>query len=363
MNERAASLPAIRPQMLILALTGACNFQCTYCYAANQPSVKMPRAALRWALDLAGRDGNHFWVQFTGGEPLLAFERLAYAVDYIEQNGYRATLQIQTNGSLMTPAIAEYLAIHRIGVGVSLDGSAKCNDAARCYADGTGTAADIMQGLNHLRDAGVTVGLTCVVGKHNVEQLESIVDMAYYAGNVGKLGFDLLRPQGRANAREMVTEEEMQKALSKVLARAQLMEKLTGKHLIFSHQQRVAQLAERKMETFGHCYAMSHGSLFVNPAGECYSCASLSGYPEFRIGSFRDGMWQEKMQEVEKRLHGVMQRCHSCEFLDHCGGGCYARWVGEKHAYEAECVLKKMFIYRYRKHKGENRDEKAKLSF
>lgn len=336
-------------KMLILALTGACNFRCTYCYAAAQPTQKIPRAALRWALDKAGADGEPFLVQFTGGEPLLAFERLVYAVDYIREKGYKATLQVQTNGSLVTPAIAQYLAKEKIGVGVSLDGGVTYNDAARVYPDGSGTAKDIMQGLRILAEAGIGVGVTCVVGSHNIHALESIVDMVYYAGNVHKLGFDLLRPQGRASAEDAVSEAEMREALTKVLARAEMLEKLTGRHLIFSHQQRVAQLAQQRIQVFSHCYALTHQALFVNAIGECYSCASLSGYPEFRIGSYLDDLDVNKEDAVAANLEKTMARCRACEYLPRCGGGCYARWVGMKNAYQPECVLKKMFIRLYEK--------------
>ncbi len=334
-------------KMLILSLTGACNFSCTYCYAAAQPRQKIPRAALRWAINKAAADGSHFLVQFTGGEPLLAFERLVYAVDYIKEKNYSATLQIQTNGSLLTPAIADYFAENKIGVGISLDGSVACNDAARIYPDGSGTAKEIMKGLAVLRDAGIGVGLTCVVGQHNIRELESIVDMAYYAGNVYKLGFDLLRPQGRGTSSEMVTGDEMRMALKKVLERAEMLEKLTGRHLIFSHRQRVAQLAKGSIDIFAHCYALTYQSLFINAMGECYSCASLSDYPEFRLGSYMEDLNPNIEKKVSSRLCKEAERCRKCEYLERCGGGCYARWLGNEDAYIPECVIKKLFIEFY----------------
>lgn len=342
-------------RMLILALTGACNFRCTYCYASAQPPEKIPRAALRWALDLAGQSGRPFVVQFTGGEPLLAFERLVYAVNYIRDRQYPATLQIQTNASLITPTIARYFADEKIGVGVSLDGNVAVNDAARQYPDQRGTAADIMRGLQVLAQAGVAVGMTCVVGTHNIHALASVVDMAYYAGNVRKLGFDLLRPQGRAHPDAVVTEGEMAAALRKVMQRADELERLTGRHLIFVHGQRVAQLQSGRTEVFAHCYALTHHAVFVNSRGECYSCASLSSYPQYRIGSYREGLRGQATQVAAANIQKAMARCYDCEFLEKCGGGCYARWAGGTTAHEAECRLKQMFIYRYEKQRGGSR--------
>lgn len=357
MNRETAYVQAVPNthhdiRMLILALTGACNFRCTYCYASAQPPEKIPRAALRWALDLAGQSGQPFVVQFTGGEPLLAFERLVYAVDYIREKKYPATLQIQTNASLLTPTMARYFAAEKIGVGVSLDGSVAANDAARQYPDRSGTAADIMRGLQVLAQAGVAVGMTCVVGAHNIHALSSVVDMAYYAGNVRKLGFDLLRPQGRASRDAVVTEAEMAVALEQVMRRADELERLTGRHLIFVHGQRVAQLQSGRTEVFAHCYAMTHHAVFVNPRGECYSCASLSAYPQYRIGSYREGLRGQATRAAAADIKQAMERCYHCEFLEKCGGGCYARWAGGDTAHEAECRLKQMFINRYEKQRG-----------
>lgn len=352
-TDAGSSAKTVAPPlgMLILALTGACNFRCSYCYAAAQPACKIPREALRWALDLGGASGEPFTVQFTGGEPLLALDRLLYAVEYIRARKYRATLQIQTNASLLTPEIAAYFAKERIGVGISLDGDVEANDAARVYPDGKGTATSIMRGLEMLRDAGLGAGLTCVVGRHNIATLETLVDMAYYAGNVRRIGFDLLRPQGRADAAAAVSAAEMQAALQRVLRRADELATLAGYRIRFAHAERVEQLAAGRTQVFTHCYALSRRALFVGPTGDCYSCASLSGYPEFRIGSYRDGRDEKAEQAVAARLERTMARCRECEYLERCGGGCYARWMGMEDAYAAECVLKQMFIYRYEEKK------------
>ena len=98
------------PEFVILALTGSCNFKCRYCYAANQALVKLPHAAIRWALDMAAANGKAVTVQLTGGEPLLAFDRLCYAVEYAAEKNYHIKWQIQTNASLITPDVAEYFA-------------------------------------------------------------------------------------------------------------------------------------------------------------------------------------------------------------------------------------------------------------
>lgn len=355
MQKKKGKWCYLTPEFVILALTGACNFKCRYCYAANQALVKLPHAAIRWALDMAAANGKAVTVQLTGGEPLLAFDRLCYAVEYAAEKNYHIKWQIQTNASLITPAVAEYFAKHKIGIGVSLDGDVTRNNAARIYPDDTGTAHHIMRGLSILRDAGLGVGITCVVGRHNIRHLDSLIPMAYYAGNVFRIGFDILRPQGRASVSDTVTGDEMQAALVKVLQKADWFYRKTGKKITFSHSERIRLLIDGKLAPFGHCHALTNRALYVDPSGDCYACASLSGQPEFRLGSYKEEIQTECLQTVHERLEEMLEKCRECDCLKVCGGGCYARWVKSKQAQEAECVLKKIFIHREQKdiiHKG-----------
>ena len=107
-------------KMLVLSLTGQCNFACRYCYAAGHDrSMMSPETALA-AVKLAADGGERFVIQFSGGEPLLNFECLKAVVDYVHQEKLPAVLQLQTNGSLLTDKIAKYLYKNKVAIGVSL---------------------------------------------------------------------------------------------------------------------------------------------------------------------------------------------------------------------------------------------------
>ena len=96
-------------KMLVLSLTGQCNFACRYCYAAEHDrSMMSPETALA-AVKLAAAGGERFVIQFSGGEPLLNFACLQEVADYVHKEKLPAVLQLQTNGSLLTDKIAKYL--------------------------------------------------------------------------------------------------------------------------------------------------------------------------------------------------------------------------------------------------------------
>lgn len=341
-------------RMLILGLTGQCNFACVYCYAHAQPQARMSFATAQKAIDMAAAGGQRFVLQLSGGEPLLAFDLIEEIVAYVEQQKLPAILQIQTNASLIDRRIAAFFRDHKIGVGISLDGRPAQNDALRKLPDGSGTSRLILNGAATLSSVGVATGITCVVADSNVRQLSGIVEMAYYLGNVGKIGFDLLRAQGRGAAEKPASADDLKLALAQVLSTADQLAKTTGKTLVFSHRDRVEALSCQCADGFAHCHAMNGEAAFVNSLGEVFACASLSGMPEFRLGDLENGVDATKLREVGERIRGSMEFCPDCASFSLCGGGCFARWVGAGCAakpYPPECELKQAFIQEHKNRK------------
>lgn len=169
-------------KMLVLSLTGQCNFACRYCYAAeHERSMMSPETALA-AVKLAADGGERFVIQFSGGEPLLNFDCLKAVVDYVHQEKLPAVLQLQTNGSLLTDKIAKYLYKNKVAIGVSLDGRPAVNDKLRLKKNGYGATGEILKGIEVLRRNNIACGVTCVVTSENVDTLEGIVDFCLFFG-------------------------------------------------------------------------------------------------------------------------------------------------------------------------------------
>mgnify|MGYP003614472378 FL=1 len=127
-------IPPIR--MLVLTLTGRCNFKCLYCYASEQDPVDMTEETAIAAVALAHVSKNQFLLQFSGGEPLLQFPLIRKVVDFVEKNHVNAQMQIQTNGALLTKDIGKWLFDHNVGIGISCDGRPELMNRLRVSKDG-----------------------------------------------------------------------------------------------------------------------------------------------------------------------------------------------------------------------------------
>ena len=206
-------------KLLVLALTGDCNFACRYCYAAEMRRETMNFETARRAISLAAAGASPFVLQFSGGEPMLAFPLIEEIVRYVETERIRARMQVQTNGSLLTEERARFLHRHRVGIGVSIDGRAAVHDCLRKLPNGTGSFAAVMRGMEVLRALRIPVGVTAVVSRENVRDLPGLAELAYYLGNVRRIGLDLLRGQGRGRGLVPAGEAETAAAVTALCRR------------------------------------------------------------------------------------------------------------------------------------------------
>lgn len=102
------------------------------------------------------------------GEPLavpIAFYEQAFAEIASAHAGCDKAYShaIQTNGTLLTPAWVEFLARHRVGIGLSVDGPAFLHDRMRVTRNGRGTHQDVLRAIGLLKAAQVPFGAIAVV--------------------------------------------------------------------------------------------------------------------------------------------------------------------------------------------------------
>ena len=330
-------------RMLVLSLTGDCNLACRYCYASGQDRSMMTWETARRAIDLAATGGAPFILQFSGGEPLLALPLLRQIADYVRTNHIRVRMDLQTNGTLITDETADFLYDAGIGVGVSLDGRPSVHDMLRCHPDGRGTSSDVIAGIQRLAQRGIEIGLTCVVTAENVGELPGIIEMAYYLGNVRRVGFDLLRGQGRGAAVAPARPEDVAHAMARVFDLCRKLERLIGQHIAVAQAEQAGCLAHRTDGGFSHCHAMNGTGVHVDAAGRIYACSSFVGDARFLLGDVEHGIDLRRQEETVHEMQNAMGFCRMCVDFSACGGACYARWAGQREAASSrtECALKR----------------------
>jgi radical SAM protein with 4Fe4S-binding SPASM domain len=150
------------PLDVSLELTWRCNFRCHHCYIPDfhaPDGVSTPR--LLELLEELAAMGTLF-LTLTGGEPLLRRD-WEVVIRRARELGFQVTLL--TNGSLVDECVSDILAELAVQVQVSFHSSDPVvfdRVTAR-----TGSAARVLEGVERLRDRGVSVELTVPISRLN----------------------------------------------------------------------------------------------------------------------------------------------------------------------------------------------------
>ena len=174
------------PFSLLVKPVGArCNLACDYCFYLDKVALYpngphlMPDTVLERMLEsYLSLPFDAFAIAFQGGEPLLAglpFFRKAndWAKRFLPADR-RLSLSIQTNATLMTREVARFFADEGWLVGVSVDGPVEVHDAHRRTPDGHGTHADVLRGIEALREAGCEYNVLTLVTDTNAREPERL---------------------------------------------------------------------------------------------------------------------------------------------------------------------------------------------
>lgn len=135
-QENLIEKPALDTMNLfIIDTTDKCNLRCEYCSAeasAQGKSLTLEIAVGAFRNFLGIKNINScVTIEFSGGEPLLNFSLIEQIVPIYKEiakaNGVSLSFTIQTNGTLLTEKVVDFLVGAGFTIGISIDGSEKWN--------------------------------------------------------------------------------------------------------------------------------------------------------------------------------------------------------------------------------------------
>jgi MoaA/NifB/PqqE/SkfB family radical SAM enzyme len=155
------------PLALTWETTWRCTLACRYCDRHTPMPRELTREQIFKALEEFAALGM-VETNLDGGEALV-HPHIAEIVDWLVAHGVRTSMH--TNGMAIPKRLHTVRKLS--SVKISLDGPRDRHDSMR----GAGSFDWAMTGAAAARSAGVAVEFTCTVGRHNVDALESLVEM------------------------------------------------------------------------------------------------------------------------------------------------------------------------------------------
>lgn len=175
---------------LVVHLTKACNFRCSYCYMDFEP-VMLKEDVQEGIINYITKSIQKYKsvrISWFGGEPLLGIDiiekmsKSIIEICRIQKKPYSAI--ITTNGYNLTPENIKKLISCKVNhIAVTIDGTEELHDSQRTLADGSPTFNTIIKNLIYIRDHIKSRTLTISIRSNITTKHASDLDSYYHFFN------------------------------------------------------------------------------------------------------------------------------------------------------------------------------------
>ena len=288
------------PYIVIWELTHRCNLSCFMCYNVHRPEPELTTNEAFDVLDQMAKAGV-LRLTLTGGEILLRSDffdiaRYARKLDF--------ALHIKTNGTLITPTIADKIAeLHPTSVDVSLLGATP--ETVHRIMGTKDAFRRIINGVQMLRQRNVHVQLNTLLMKLNLHERQDIIDLAKSMGASHQLVFKISPDDmGRDKSHgQQIGYEEM----------------------VALYGEMCAPFERRSGDPSSRTCSVGLHSCLIDPYGTVFPCVELRiPAGNLRTQSFID-IWQNAaiFQELrERHTLANLPVCRTCALQPYCEGRC-----------------------------------------
>lgn len=262
-----------------IEVTFRCNLKCAHCYVAYDPSRKeLPYQEICNIVDQIIQEGC-LWLLITGGEPLLRRDFLDIYT-YCKEKGL--IISLFTNGTLITPHIADYLQeVPPFSVEITLYGITK--DTYESVTNIPGSFERCIKGIHLLLERKIPLKLKTMVMTLNKHEL---LDIQKYAKELDvEFRFDpILNPRldgSKAPCQLRISPEEVVNL------------GLADKKRLKIMKESLERIGGASSSEYLYTCGAGRTSFNISPYGELTVCV-MSRHPSYNIrqGSFQEGWYK-----------------------------------------------------------------------
>lgn len=359
----------------IFVITLRCEHTCHYCQVSrvtqNKDKYDMSIETIDKGIELMMRSPNpRVTMEFQGGEALLAFDKIKYAVErskkFANEKGKGITFVICSNLALVDEEILQYCKKNEILISTSLDGPKFIHDANRLKPNASSYDLTI-KGIELTREVlgQDKISALMTTTQLSIEHPHEIVDEYFNRGfsgiflrNISPYGFALRTEKNRYGSKTFL--EFYKKALQRVI-----------EYNIQGHyfEENFTKIILTKMLTpFNEGFVdllspsgVVTGVVVFNYDGGVYASDESRMLAEhedftFKLGTVKDSynelFYGKKAQEIAQvSTNESLAGCSDCAFQTYCGADPVHNWATQGDMYgnrpTSDFCNKNMEICRY----------------
>ena len=202
--------------IVVVQPTPFCNINCSYCYLPQRTDkTVIQQSTVRVLFEevfASGWAGEELTVIWHAGEPLVVrpafYESAFQTIAGLCPDTVRVQHSIQTNGMLISTEWCDLFKRWHVGVGVSIDGPRRLNDAHRLTRTGRSTFDQALAGIRLLRRESVPFHVISVLSQNSMDAPQELLDF-YVAEGIEDVCFNVEESEG-AHVSDLLVGDEPQ---------------------------------------------------------------------------------------------------------------------------------------------------------
>lgn len=303
-------------------ITLRCNHKCLYCHASAEheenKKVDMTKSTIKKIIetifDSPGKDAR---IEFQGGEPLLNWDVLTFAINYISElklnSKKNVHISVVTNFTIMDKDKLDYFLTKGVGLCTSIDGTKEIHNENRVWNQGN-SYQEVIKWFNKIRER-VAVGrkngdtklrnpgALLTITRQALEKHQEVID-AYVDLGVRQIFLRPLNPIGYAKKAwgkiGYTTDEFMEfykKALDYIVELNYKGVKFTDKFTLIKLRKMLLPSDPNFLDDRSPCGG-GVGQIAYNYNGDVYTCdegrmMAQEGDDVFKMGNVNTHSWNE----------------------------------------------------------------------
>lgn len=309
-------------------LTQGCNLKCQHCYDSSSPDLikgdlikgdicsggsgrgleerittgksKQQNRKLsheKW-LELLDQtaDLGIKSIQFIGGEPLL-YDRVLDLIRHAREKEIKF-IELFTNGTLITPQIADELA--SLGVNVALSLYANTPEVHDRVTQKKGSFEKTTATIRLLQERNLPVRIAVIAMSTNESSIDATLEYIKKEFGIEHSRYDIVRPVGRGGSDELVPKALYEKSITRAA------------------NFRKVNAANFARNLYGN--SCLNGKLCITPTGDVHPCIMEK---EYKIGnvkqkSLKEIAQSEKLEYIFGLSKDYIEGCSECEYRYAC---------------------------------------------
>jgi uncharacterized protein len=332
-NSPTISIVVVQP-------TPFCNINCGYCYLPQRNDRTVMQQSTVESLFQrvfgSGWASEDLTVIWHAGEPLVVppefYERAFRTIEALRPESVQVRHSLQTNGMLISPAWCDLFKSWHVGVGVSIDGPRKFNDAHRLTRTGKSTFDRTVEGIRLLRRERVPFHVISVLSAASMEAPEQLLDF-YRTEGIEDVCFNVEESEGD-HVSALFSGPGPQARFRSFLSRFWQLARQDGRiRFIREIDGMLSRVFRPEGAGFRNIQVEPFGMLNVDCNGNVSTFSpELLGlkrpeYADFIIGNVLTGSLEEMRRgaafnDLSRDIAAGVEACRrGCEYFSVCGGG------------------------------------------